>query len=81
MSDVKVTLKMNDAGIQSILKGAEVQQLIKEACERVRENAGDGYATNYATGKFRYIGEVEASTYKARKDNLNNNTLAKAMHR
>lgn len=79
MSETKIVL--NSAGIQQLLKSAEVQALIEEITETVADNAGDGYEANYRVGKFRYIGEVKAETYEARKDNSKNNTLLKALHR
>ena len=79
MSDVKIVL--DSAGIQSMLKSAEVAELIQEITAQVQRNAGDGYETSYQVGKKRYIGEVYAATYKARKDNSKNNTLLKALHK
>lgn len=79
MSDVKIVL--DSAGIQSLLKSDEVAGLIQEITEQVQRNAGEGYETTYQVGKKRYIGEVRAATYKARKDNSRNNTLLKALHK
>lgn len=83
MSDkVDVAIVMNNAGVQSILKGEAVQELIQSYCETVRNNAGgDGYETSYVVGKYRYVGEVEAATYKTRRDNSKNNTLLKALRK
>ena len=76
-----VRIKLNNAGIQSLLKGSEVGAVVDEITDTVQRRCGDGYETANRPGRRRYIGEVIAATYTARRDNSKNNTLLKALHK
>lgn len=81
MSKTDVRIVLDSAGIQSILKCADMGAFVDGVTERVKSNAGDGYEVNNRPGRKRYIGEVYAATYKTRVDNSKNNTLLKALHK
>lgn len=76
-----VRIKLDSAGIQSLLKGSEVGAVVDEITEAVQGRCGDGYEISNRPGRKRYIGEVYAATYRARRDNSKNNTLLKALHK
>lgn len=79
MSNVRI--KLDSAGIQSLLKSSEIGAVVDEITDTVKNRCGDGYETANRPGRRRYIGEVIAATYRARRDNSKNNTLLKALHK
>lgn len=80
---MEIKFKLNRAGVRELLKSPEMQTLIAEHTEKVREKCGGKskyYDTESKVGKNRAIGTVAAVSYKARKDNGENNTLLKALN-
>lgn len=75
----KVEIELNSAGIQELLKSAEIEAVCKEYADKVANRAGDGYEVNTQVGKTRVNAMVFADSFAARKDNLKNNTLLKAL--
>jgi len=75
----KVEIVLNSAGIRELLKSAEIEAVCKEQAEAVAGRAGDGYTVDTYVGKTRVNAMVTADTYAARRDNLKNNTLLKAL--
>lgn len=76
----KVKIELNSPGIREFLRGPEVQGMLSERARRIAGNAGDGYETDVYSGKNRANAAVWAATDRATADNLNNNTLLKAMN-
>ena len=77
MSSVK--FKLNRKGVSELLKSGEALQVVKDYAYEVQNRAGDGYEVTWMTGKTRVNASVAAMTQEARKDNLENNTLLKAL--
>ena len=77
MANVKV--KMLDAGLRALLKSSEIRQCIEEHANRIAREAGNGYEANQFVGAKRAGAEVRAATREAYRDNLENNTLLKAV--
>ena len=77
MNDVRI--KLNPAGVRELLKSPEVASAVTEAAQGVQNRVGDGYSMNVRSGRNRTVAEVTADTYKARKDNSENNILLKAL--
>ena len=75
----KVKIELISAGIQELLKSDEMAAVCKEHAEAVAQRAGDGYKVDTYVGKTRVNAMVSADSAKARKDNLKNNTLLKAL--
>ena len=75
----KVRIELNSAGIVELLKSSEIESCCNEIAQGVAARAGDGYEVNTHVGKKRVNAEVKAETPKARRDNLKNNTLLKAL--
>ena len=75
----KVEIELNSAGIQELLKSAEIQGYCEELAREVANRAGDGYEVDTMVGKTRVNASVYAATKEANKDNLENNTLLKAL--
>lgn len=78
MSDIKI--KLNRNGVKSLLKSQEMQSVLKEKASTIRNRCGDGYKQDVFVGRNRANAMVSASSYKAKKDNLKNNTILKAVH-
>ena len=78
MSDVK--FKLNRAGVAELMKSAPMQNVLSQYASDIQARCGDGYVKDIHIGKNRANAMVSAKTYKARKDNMKNNTLLKAVN-
>lgn len=79
MSKKNIKFKLNRKGVKSLLKSEEMKNLLSEEASKIREKCGDGYKNDTHIGKNRVNAMVWADSIKAKKDNLKNNTLLKAM--
>lgn len=75
----KVKFKLNRAGVRELLKSKEMQAICTEYAHRVQSRAGDGYVVEGRHYSERVGAAVYPSDAKAYYDNLNNNTLLKAL--
>lgn len=78
---IKVTkIELNKDGIKELLTSEEVTNMLKGYADSARQKLGDGYeVTTYQNGKTRANASIHAVTTEAYKDNLENNTLLKAV--
>lgn len=72
-------IKVNYAGVGELLKSDEMAALMQEYAQQTQQKAGDGYATDVFYGNSRVMASVYTETQEAAKDNLENNTLLKAL--
>ncbi len=77
MANLKVTL--NEAGVRELLRSSEMLSICKEYADNALEILGDGYEVTTYTGKNRVNASIKATTRKAKKENLENNTILKAV--
>lgn len=77
MSGVK--FELNQAGVRELMKSPEMMAICKEHADRAVSQLGNGYAVTTHSGKTRVNASVIAETYKARRDNMNNNSIYKAV--
>lgn len=70
---------LNRAGVRELLRSDEMQAVLQEQASAIKARLPDGYETNEFLGKNRWNIEVAAVTAKAKRDNLENNTLLKAV--
>ena len=75
MARVKIVL--NDPGIREFLNSSHVQAMLLSRARGVAGRAGSGYIADVQAGKRH--ARVETQTGQARRDNLANNTLLKAL--
>jgi len=75
----KIKFKLNSAGVSAMLKSPEMQTVLTKQATAIKNRCGDGYEQDIYVGKNRANATVRATTYKARKDNMDNNTLLKAV--
>ena len=74
-----VTFKLNLKGLNEFMKSSEVQAALDDAGEAVKKAAGDGYDTSSKKGRYIGFSNVFPDDDKAKRDNLKNNTLLKAL--
>ena len=75
----KKKFKLNRQGVAELMKSAAMQEVLKEYATGIRNRCGDGYTQDIYVGKNRANAMVSAETYQAKKDNLENNTILKAV--
>lgn len=71
--------KLNRSGVASLMKSEVMQGVLEEKATAIRNRAGEGYKQDTFVGKTRANAMVYADTYQAKKDNMKNNTLLKAV--
>lgn len=74
-----VEIVLNDEGVRELLKSDAMMQICKQYADRAAGSLGDGYVVSTHVGKSRVNAEVAAESFKARRDNLKNNTILKAL--
>ncbi|MBA2796561.1 hypothetical protein [Streptococcus porcinus] len=79
MSNFK--FKLDRTGVASLMKSSEMQNVLKGHAKAIKDRVGDGYEQDIYVGKNRANAMVSATSIKAKKDNMENNTLLKAVHR
>lgn len=75
----KMKFKLNRSGVAALMKSNQMQDVLEEKATGVRNRAGEGYKQDIYVGKTRANAMVYADTYQAKKDNMKNNTLLKAV--
>lgn len=75
----KFKFELNRAGVAELMKSTAMQEVLKEKASAIRNRCGDGYEQDSYVGKNRANAMVTASSIKAKRDNLKNNTLLKAV--
>lgn len=77
MSKAKIVL--NRQGVAALLKSPEMMNICQEHANATVASLGEGYEVTTHVGKNRVNAEVAAVTYKARRDNMENNSILKAL--
>ena len=75
----KGKFKLNRQGVAELMKSAAMQEVLNEYATGIRNRCGDGYTQDIYVGKNRANAMVSAETYQAKRDNLKNNTILKAV--
>lgn len=75
----KVEFELNLSGLNQIMKSAEMQGVLERAGESVARNAGANYGSRVHVANFVAITNVYPENWDARRDNMANNTLVKAL--
>lgn len=77
----KVRFKLRRAGVRELLRSQEAANVCAEYANVICGRCGEGYeVTTHPGGKTRSNASVMAVTVEARRDNLENNTLEKAIY-
>ena len=77
MSSVKVVL--NQAAVGALLRSPEMMAICEEQAQELADQLGEGYEVKSFTGFDRVHSLVIASSEKAIKENLENNSMLHAM--
>lgn len=75
----KMQFKLNRAGVGSMLKSAEMQSVLSKKASAIKNRCGEGYEQDIYVGTNRANAMVWAESLEARKENMENNTLLKAV--
>ncbi len=75
----KMEFKLNRKGVADLMKSKEMQAILKEYATGIKNRCGEGYEQDVYIGKNRANAMVSAETYQAIADNLENNTILKAV--
>lgn len=72
-------VKLNRSGVRKLLRSAEALQMVNDIAYSAAAKLGDGYSVNYRVGRNRVIAEVTADSMEARQENLETNSILKAV--
>ena len=75
----KMKFKLNSSGVGSLLKSVEMQNVLSTHATNIRNRCGEGYEQDVFVDRSRANAMVNAVTFQAKKDNLKNNTILKAV--
>lgn len=75
----KFRFKLDKRGVGQLLNSDEMLSVVEQYGNNVKNRCGDGYNVSSAKGKERVHANVYAESKKAKKDNLNNNTLLRSL--
>ncbi|HEP1838086.1 TPA: hypothetical protein VCA64_001946 [Streptococcus suis] len=75
----RTKFKLNRAGVRELMKSPEMQAVLTDKANGIRNRAGTGYESDIFVGKTRANAMVYADSYQAKRDNKKHNTLLKAV--
>ena len=75
----KIRIELNRAGVREMMRSAEMQSVLEEAASPVMARLGAGYGQDSRVGKNRCNVSIHADSAEAKRDNMENNTLLKAV--
>ncbi|HEL1610753.1 hypothetical protein UN600_04415 [Streptococcus suis] len=75
----RMKFKLNRAGVRELMKSPEMQAVLTDKANGIRNRAGTGYESDIFVGKTRANAMVYADSFQAKRDNKKNNTLLKAV--
>ena len=75
----RMKFKLNYSGVGRLLRSPDMKRVIESYADAMKKRAGDGYDVRY--GKNRVTAFVETGTESAAQDNMENNTLLKAVRK
>lgn len=75
----KYRVELNEEGVRELLRSSEMMGVCSQLARNIAGRAGSGYAISTYTGQSRVNASVYCATAEARRDNLKNNTLLKAV--
>lgn len=77
MGNVEIVL--NESAVRDILRSSEMLHECEKHANRALARLGEGYKVTSMKGKNRVNASIFAETYQAKKDNLENNSILKAL--
>ena len=74
-----VRIELNRTGVKELLRSEEMKNICEDYATAALSRLGPGYEVTTMTGKNRVNAEIKAVSYKAKKDNMENNSILKAL--
>jgi hypothetical protein len=71
--------ELDKRGVKALMKSEEMKQAMKSVADEAVGRLGEGYEADTHTGKNRVNASVYAVTAAARRENLSENTILKAV--
>lgn len=75
----KVRFVLNKDGVSELMKGSEMQTILKQAGSQKASQAGPGYDSEVHVFKKRAVAHVFPGDEESARDNYENNTLVKVI--
>ncbi len=75
----KVEVIIDSAAVRDMLRSSEMMAICEERANNAVGKLGAGYSVTTMTGKNRVNASVFAETYQAKKENMENNSILKAL--
>lgn len=75
----KVEVELNSEGVRDLLRSPEMAAICKSHAMEIARRTGSGYSVSVFTGVNRVNASVMTETSEAVRENLENNTLLKAV--
>jgi hypothetical protein len=75
----KFKFELNRDGVKQLMQSPEMMAVCEAYARRAQSTLGNGYEVSTMTGKTRVNAQISAVTYKARKENSENNTILKSL--
>ena len=75
----KVDLELDDVALVKLLHSDEISKALQDEAKMIKLQAGEGYEVDFYNAGTRNIASVFTATGEAYQDNLDNNTLLKAV--
>ena len=75
----KVTIQLNSKGVREMLRSDEMKTLCEEHANKTLGKLGPGYVVTSMTGKNRVNASIYAESFEAKRENMKNNTILKAL--
>ncbi|WP_086350185.1 hypothetical protein [Candidatus Enterococcus clewellii] len=75
----KKGFELNRGGVAELMKSEAMQKVLSDKATGIRNRCGDGYEQDVYVGQNRANAMISAETYRAKRDNMKNNTILKAV--
>ena len=75
----KATIQLDREGVREMLRSEEMKTICEEYANKAQGKLGPGYVVTSMTGKNRVNASIFAESYEAKRDNMENNTILKAL--
>lgn len=75
----KFEFELNKPAVREFLRGQEMQSFLGEKASKISARCGEGYKSDVYVGTNRANSMISADTFLAKRDNLKNNTILKAL--
>ena len=75
----KFKFVLNRAGVRQLMQSTEMQSILKDKANNALNSLGEGYKSDTYVGKTRANAMVYADSFQAKRDNLKNNSILKAV--